>query len=156
MVITFPIACPLKIPLWVYYRIVQGVMATCPITSSWKQEDPQEVGRLKAKRSGVQSHLQLPETLLKQKQTKQDTSKEYNVIPHQQSKRKKLTAMPQGGAHMQSLWGRDASRACWSHQTFSSQTLLSRDWRVVKPSGHQCHPKATQGLHPVTNWVQSR
>lgn len=41
--------------------------------------------------------------------------------------------MPQGGAHKQGLWGRGASRTCWSRQTFSSQTLLSRNWRVVKP-----------------------
>lgn len=59
-------------------------------------------------------------------------------------------------AHTSKAWGgRDASRASWPCQTFSSQTLLSRDWRVIKPSGHQCHPKTTQGLHPVT-WVQSR
>lgn len=68
-----------------------------PHNLNWKQEDLQAVGRLKEKRSGVQSHPQLPETQLKQKQTKQDISKEYNVIPHQQSKRKKLTAIPQGG-----------------------------------------------------------
>lgn len=75
---SFPITCPLEIPLWVYYRIVQGGEATCPIFSNWKQEDLQAVGRLKEKRAGVQGHPQLPETLLKQKQTKQGISKAYN------------------------------------------------------------------------------